>query len=124
MKSVAAMLLLTLIAAWAAVAFGQIGRQGGTKGGPNVTGRPVAVPRRDQAQKPPELLLDTETPTAPRKQPDLARKRRDTLELAALAQEIPPYVDKVSNKIFPRALPEQLKRIERLAKQLRKDISP
>jgi len=124
MRRAAVTLVLTLMAAWAAVAFAQIGSQAGRSGGPNMTARPRPEPRRDQARKPPELLPDAQTPTASRKQPDLARIRRDAVELAALAQEIPPQVDKLSKNILPQALPEQLKRIEKLAKQLRKDISP
>jgi hypothetical protein len=124
MRRAALMFLLTLMAAGAAVAFAQIGSQAGGRGGPNMTAGPVAVPRRPRVRKAPEVLLDTQTPTAPRKRPDLARMRRDALELAALAQEIPPQVDKLSKNILPQALPEQLKPIEKLAKQLRKEISP
>lgn len=50
--------------------------------------------------------------------------RRDAQELATLAQQIPPGVEKLSKNILSKDLIEQLKRSEKLAKQLRKEISP
>lgn len=119
MRSLAAMLLTSVIAVWAAVGFGQITHithQGGPKGGPALTGR--------HAHRPRELPLDTEAPISPRRQFDLHRMRRDASELAALAQDIPPAVDRLSENVLPSNLPERLKRIEKLAKQLRRDIAP
>jgi hypothetical protein len=124
MSRAAIILLLTLIAVWAALAFAQMGSQAGRSGRPSMTAGPVAMPRRPRVRTPPEVPMDTEPPILLKRHPDLARIRRDALELAALAQEIPPQVDKLEKNILPQALPGKLKRIEKLAKQLRKDISP
>jgi len=124
MRRSAVILPLTLLALWAALAFAQTGSQGGTRGGPGMIPGAVAAPGRPRVRTPPEVPLDTQTPTPLRRRSDLARIRRDAQELAALAQDIPPQVDKLSQNIFPQALPKQLKRIEKLARQLRKNISP
>ena len=61
--------------------------------------------------------------TAPQRQFDAAKARKDAEELAALASKIPSEVDKVSGQILPRDLAQQLKQIEKLAKRLRGEIS-
>jgi hypothetical protein len=53
---------------------------------------------------------------------DLAKLRRDANELANLAQSIPPDVDQTAKGILPKELDQKLKRIEKLAKQLRSQI--
>jgi hypothetical protein len=54
---------------------------------------------------------------------DLARLRQDAEELASLAQSVPPAVDQTTKGILPGDLDQKLKRIEKLAKQLRSRIS-
>lgn len=54
---------------------------------------------------------------------DQAKLRRDADELAALAQSVPPEVDQTAKGVLPKDLAEKLKRIEKLAKQLRSQIS-
>lgn len=54
---------------------------------------------------------------------DFAKLRRDADELAALAQSIPPQVDQTTKGILPKDLGEKLKRIEKLAKELRSQIT-
>lgn len=53
---------------------------------------------------------------------DLGKLKRDADELAALAQSVPPEVDQTTKGILPKDLSEKLKRIEKLAKQLRSQI--
>lgn len=54
---------------------------------------------------------------------DQAKLRHDADELAALAQSVPPEVDQTAKGVLPKDLAEKLKRIEKLAKQLRSQIS-
>jgi hypothetical protein len=54
---------------------------------------------------------------------DPARLKQDADELASLAQSIPPAVDQTTKGILPGDLDQKLKRIEKLAKQLRSRIS-
>jgi hypothetical protein len=44
--------------------------------------------------------------------------------LAALAQSVPPDIDQTAKGILPKDLGQKLKRIEKLAKQLRGQLSP
>jgi len=53
-----------------------------------------------------------------------AKLKHDADELAALAQSIPPEVDQTTKGILPKDLIEKLKRIEKLAKQLRSQLTP
>lgn len=54
---------------------------------------------------------------------DPAKVKKDAAELARLAQSIPPGVDQVANGKLPKDLADRLKRIEKLSKQLRREIS-
>ncbi len=58
-----------------------------------------------------------------RRSPGPAQLTRDAEELAKLAGLIPDQVDQVARGQFPKDLPEQLKRIEKLSKQLRRELS-
>jgi len=51
-----------------------------------------------------------------------AQTRQEADQLAKLAQSIPPDVEKVSKGQLPSDLGARLKQIEKLAKQLRRDI--
>ena len=53
-----------------------------------------------------------------------AQAKREADELAKLAQSIPADVDKVSRGQVPHDLAARLKQIEKLSKQLRRDVSP
>jgi hypothetical protein len=61
--------------------------------------------------------------TAKRRPTDPAQLQRDAKELASLAQLIPSEVQQVENGRLPKDLDGQLKRIEKLSKQLRREIS-
>jgi hypothetical protein len=54
---------------------------------------------------------------------DVAKLRREADELATLAQSVPPGVDQATRGILEKDLTEKLKRIEKLAKELRSEIS-
>jgi len=49
--------------------------------------------------------------------------KQDADQLATLAQLIPSDVDQTTKGILPKDLDQRLKRIEKLAKQLRSQIS-
>jgi hypothetical protein len=53
---------------------------------------------------------------------DLNQLMQDADELAGLAQSIPPAVDQTTRGLLPKDLDQKLKRIEKLAKQLRSKI--
>jgi predicted Rossmann fold nucleotide-binding protein DprA/Smf involved in DNA uptake len=61
--------------------------------------------------------------TAERMPAYAARLQQDAQELARLAQLIPPEVHQVQSGVLPKDLDGQLKRIEKLSKQLRREIS-
>ncbi len=54
---------------------------------------------------------------------DAVKLRHDADELAALAQSVPPAVDQTTKGMLPKDLSDKLKRIEKLAKELRSQIS-
>jgi hypothetical protein len=61
--------------------------------------------------------------TAKRQPADPAQLERDAKELAGLAKLIPSEVEQVKNGQLPKDLDGQLKRIEKLSRQLRREIS-
>jgi len=61
-------------------------------------------------------------PAYKRQSADPTKLREDANELASLAQSIPPAVDQTTKGILPKDLDQKLKRIEKLAKQLRSQI--
>jgi|SRR5579862_2672713 len=54
---------------------------------------------------------------------DIARLKHDADELATLAQSIPAGVDQATKGVLQKDLGDRLKRIEKLAKELRGQIS-
>jgi hypothetical protein len=54
---------------------------------------------------------------------DPAKLRHDADELANLAQSVPSAIDQTTKGVLQKDLNEKLKRIEKLAKQLRSQIS-
>ena len=67
-------------------------------------------------------------PTVVRGEPqpkiDRAKVKEQADQLWKLAQSIPPDVDKVTKGQLPQDLGARLKQIEKLSKQLRREISP
>jgi hypothetical protein len=55
---------------------------------------------------------------------DLAQVKLEANELATLAQSIPRNVEGVGKGLLPKNLDHKVKRIEKLSKQLRRDLSP
>jgi hypothetical protein len=90
---------------------------GGQAGHPVPPGIKEADKLTNPADVPPQV-------TAKRRPADPAQLQRDAKELARLAQLILPEVEQVENGRLPKDLDGQLKRIEKLSKQLRREISP
>ena len=85
-------------------------------------GRPIP-PGVRQADK--ESNAPIEPPANPKqKAEDPAKLKQEAEELARLSAAIPAQVDLVTRGQFPKDLADQLKRIEKLAKHLRGEISP
>jgi hypothetical protein len=89
---------------------------GGQAGHPVPPGVREADKLSNPADIPPQV-------TAKRRPVDATQFQRDAKELARLAQLIPSEVEQVENGRLPKDLDGQLKRIEKLSKQLRREIS-
>jgi hypothetical protein len=62
-------------------------------------------------------------PVAPQSSFDTAALQREADELAGLASSVPPAVQNVRKGMLPKDLLERLKRIEKLSKHLRSELS-
>jgi len=90
---------------------------GGQGRGPIPPGIREADKLSNRPEKPPQVTV--------KPQPvDPAQLQRDAKELASLAQLIPSEVEQLKSGRLPKDLDGQLKRIEKLSKQLRREISP
>ena len=77
-------------------------------------------PGQQEVAKHPLIL---EPPQGPRPQKvDLAKVHQDALDLAQLAQSIPPDVDQATQGKLPKDLAAKLKQIEKLSKRLRQTL--
>ncbi len=70
------------------------------------------------ADVPPQLK-----PGSGQRQVDPAQLKREADELAKLAQSIPGEIEQIAGGRLPKDLNEQLKRIEKLSKNLRRQLS-
>lgn len=70
---------------------------------------------------------ELEKETAPRmnqaQRPNFVQMQHDARELATLARSIPPDIDLTAKGLLAKDLASRLKKIEKLAKQLRGEIS-
>jgi hypothetical protein len=82
--------------------------------------RPAGQHEADKAEA--QFEKSVPPPVRQQRSTDLARLRQCADELANLAQSIPPDVDQTTKGMLPKDLDQKLKRIERLAKQLRSKI--
>ena len=86
-------------------------------------GRPVP-PGVRQADKAEDTFEKNTIPPLYQRSPvDLAKIKRDAQELATLAQSVPSDIDQTTKGILPRDLEQRLKKIEKLAKELRSQVS-
>lgn len=82
---------------------------------------PAGVRQADQAQD--KFEKSSVPPMNQRTTIDPAKLKRDADELAALAQSVPSAVDQTTKGVLPKDLNDKLKRIEKLAKELRSHFS-
>jgi hypothetical protein len=85
---------------------------------PNSNGMPRPEPEHQLPMDQPEQVK----PHAGERRADAAQIKRDAAELAKLASEIPPAVELANNGILSKELNDRLKRIEKLSKQLRREL--
>jgi hypothetical protein len=102
------------------LAFVLLFQQGGT---PTIPGTfPPPQPAR------PSLPNPDAPPTVTRKEPkfkiDAAKAKEQATQLSKLAESIPPDVEKATHGQLPQDLAARLKQIEKLAKELRREIAP
>lgn len=83
---------------------------------------PAGVRQADQTES--QTDKNIPPPITQRVRFDMARLRQDADELARIAQTIPPDVSSIQKGLLPKDMSEKLKQIEKLSKQIRKQLSP
>ena len=88
--------------------------------------RPAGVPpgavQAGQAES--KADRDIPPPVPARHSLDLAKLQQEADELSKLAQSIPPDVADIRKGTLPKDVTQKLKQIEKLSKELRKQLSP
>ncbi len=85
--------------------------------------RPIPPGLRQGEKAEQEAERSIPGPIQPSRAVDPARLRREANELAGLSQSIPLAVDQVGKGLLPKDLDQKLKKIEKLAKHLRSEVS-
>jgi len=85
---------------------------------PNSNGMPRPQPEHQLPMDEPDQVK----PHAGERRADAAQINRDAAELVKLANEIPPAVELANKGVVSKALNDRLKRIEKLSKQLRREL--
>jgi hypothetical protein len=88
------------------------------------TGRPIPAGVRQADQAEDKFEKSLVPPQNQRPTIDPQKLKHDADELAPLAASIPPAVDQTAKGLLPKDLSEKLKRIEKLAKQMRSQLIP
>ena len=82
---------------------------------------PAGLHEADRAQD--QFEKNSVPPMNSRPAVDPVKLKHDADELAAMAQSVPSAIDLTTRGVLPRDLNDKLKRIEKLAKELRSQIS-
>jgi hypothetical protein len=90
---------------------------------PGLAQRPVPPGVRQADKIDAQSQQNIPTPSGRPASIDPAKLKRDADELASLAASIPSAVSQTTMGILPKDLDQKLRRIEKLAKQLRSQIS-
>ena len=85
---------------------------------------PPGVHQAMQVPPPAQVTPPVFQPNPARRRVDPARMKQEAEELAKLAQQVPSEVDGANAGRLPKDLSEQLKKIEKLSKNLRHELSP
>lgn len=83
-------------------------------------------------QKPPGITIGDQVANAPLEKPmemhtrqvNLDQVKQETEELRKLANALPAQIDQVANNQLPKDLSDNLKKIEKLARHLRSEVTP
>lgn len=86
--------------------------------------RPVPPGIRQADQVEAQTEKNIPPPAGPRTEINSEKVQRDADELASLAASIPPDLDRTAKGLLPKDLSKKLKRIEKLARQLRNELNP
>jgi hypothetical protein len=87
--------------------------------GQNPSPRPPQIEHRQPADQPEQAH------SRPRRDPkDVVQIKRDADELARLAGQVPPEINRIQEGLVSKDLNEQLKRIEKLSKRIRRELTP
>jgi len=81
---------------------------------------PPGVRQADQAEAQTERNIPP--PSTPRATTDLARLNQEAIELASIAQTIPPDLASIQKGMLPKDIIQKLKQIEKLSKHLRSQL--
>jgi hypothetical protein len=91
---------------------------------PGLAQRPIPPGVREADKIDAQSQQNLPPPPVVRRTPaDTAKLKRDADELASLAASIPSAVNQTTMGVLPKDLNQKLRRIEKLAKQLRSQIS-
>jgi hypothetical protein len=82
---------------------------------------PPGVRQADQAEA--QTAKNIPPPAGPHATVDAAKLQRDADELARLAASIPSDIDQTAKGVLPKDIVGKLKRIQKLAKQLRSELN-
>ncbi len=82
-------------------------------------------PSVTQTERGADRIESTLPPPAPPSRPrvDSKKLKEEADTLAQLAQTLPSDIDQTNRSVLPKELPGKLKRIEKLAKHLRSELS-
>ncbi len=82
-------------------------------------------PSVTQTERGADRIEGTVPPPAPPQRPrvDSKKLKEEADTLAQLAQTLPSDIDQTNHGVLPKDLPDTLKRIEKLAKHLRNELS-
>jgi hypothetical protein len=92
----------------------------------------VAIPQAASHARPPGIATADDMANAPLEAPSKGSVRpinidqvnAETQELRRLADGLPPQIDQVAKGQLPKDLAENLKKIEKLAKHIRGEVTP
>lgn len=92
-----------------------------------IVGNPMSRrPLPDPAVRSVDLPPSKQVPAhdASRATPDLSKAQEDATQLADIAKSIPADVNEINRGLLPKDVIEKLKRIEKLSRRLRNELTP